>query len=84
MLYLITTANNKSVLELCIESGIGQREGCGGREESEGLSPGHLRMLAPGAPPPLGSVWPSSDLRLSFLSGKQMFLLSFSNSRVYF
>lgn len=35
---LITTANNKIALQLCVESGIGQREGCGEREESKGLS----------------------------------------------
>lgn len=47
---------------------------------------GRVRALPLGddTPLPLGSVWLSSNFKLSFLSRKQMFLLSFSNFRVYF
>lgn len=67
---------------LCVELVVSQIGGC----EMVGASR-WVRGI-PGAntwsPLPLRSVCLYSNLKLSFLSRKQMFLLSFSNFRVYF
>lgn len=75
------------LLQFCVELVIGQTEGK--RREQDLvqallLDAENLSKLAPGTPLPLGSACLSSNLKLSFLSRKQMFLLSFSNFRVYF
>lgn len=77
---LMTMGNNTIKPQLCKELVVVWREVWGDREWER------VRALPLGAdaPLPLGSVWLSSNFKLSFLSRKQMFLLSFSNFRVYF
>lgn len=85
---LMTMGNNTGRLQLCTELVVVWREVCGdrywGRVRALPLGAESPRKLAPDTPLPLGSVWLSSNFKLSFLSRKQMFLLSFSNFRVYF
>lgn len=77
---LMTMGNNTIKPQLCMELVVVWREVWGDWEW------GRVRALPLGddTPLPLGSVWLSSNFKLSFLSRKQMFLLSFSNFRVYF
>lgn len=77
---LMTMGNNTIKPQLCMELVVVWREVWGDWEW------GRVRALPLGddTPLPLGSVWLSSNFKLSFLARKQMFLLSFSNFRVYF